>query len=296
LTLRQTAVRELRKGDQLALAVVKPQFMIIRALILLILSTDFPLARGVGGHIDTPETDFPREQERPPGGSSAEQIVSQEDLRLWGASLSTGWTSRQVDYGVDETGNYGAYTTELAFRLQSLTLSVWSAFGTGNDYQEWDFTAGYSLQLGPLFLTPGYNFWYQPRILEGGHSHDASSHELFFVLGTTIVPYVTPSMFLVWDLNNMPGVYTELRCDVTVPLYRDVLSFEPYALLGLNFGYNTRDYYGWNNFQFGLKATWKINRFVSIFSGVNYSIALAALRTIDQGNEVWASTGMILSY
>ena len=27
--------------------------------------------------------------------------------------------------------------------------------------------------------------------------------------------------------------------------------------LGLNFGYNTRAYYGWNNFQFGLKALGK---------------------------------------
>jgi hypothetical protein len=56
---------------------------------------------------------------------------------------------------------------------------------------------------------------------------------------------------------------------------------QPYVLLGLNFGYNTRDYYGWNNFQFGLKATWKINRIVSVFGGVSYSVAMTALKEVD---------------
>jgi hypothetical protein len=198
------------------------------------------------------------------------------------------------------------------------------AFGTGNDYREWDFTLAYFLELGRVFLTPGYNFWYQPRVIEedpdesgdkdqedlegksespaarGNRNsrqlHDASSHELFFVLGTTIVPFVTPSLFLVWDLNNTPGVYMEFRLDGNIRLYREILSIQPYALLGLNFGYNTRAYYGWNNFQFGLTTTWKIDPIVSIFGGINYSVAMTALKRIDQGNEIWASAGVILSY
>ena len=99
-------------------------------------------------------------------------------------------------------------------------------------------------------------------------------------------------MLFVWDLNNTPGAYMELRLDGAVRLYRDLLLLQPYTLVGLNFGYNTRAYYGWNNFQFGLKVTWKINRIVSIFGGINYSVALTALREIDQGNEVWASAGV----
>jgi len=79
-------------------------------------------------------------------------------------------------------------------------------------------------------------------------------------------------------------------------LYRDVLKLQPYALLGLNFGYNTDACYGWNNFQSGLKSTWKINRIVSIFGSVNYSVALTALEEIDQGNEVWASAGVTFTY
>jgi hypothetical protein len=251
-----------------------------------------------------------------------------------GARLSTGWTSREMHYGVDETGDYGAYTTELSLRIKNLTLSVWSGFGTGNDYQEWDFTVAYNFELGPVFLIPGYNFRYQPGVVadehseseedergheeehghsgghdhdepgEGhehshaapGHSHDTYGHEIFFMLGTTVVPYVTPSMFFVCDLNNTPGSYLEVRLDGNIPLYHDIFRLEPYALLGLNLGYNTTASYGWNNFQFGLRAIWKINRYVSLFGGINYSVAMTALKEIDQGNEVWASAGVTFTY
>ena len=119
-----------------------------------------------------------------------------------------------------------------------------------------------------------------------GHSHNTYGNELFFVLGTKAIPYVTPSMLFVSDLNNSPGSYLEIRLDGAIPIYREILKLQPYALLRLNLGYNTNAYYGWNNFQFGLKAIWRINRAISIFGGINYSVAMTALRDIDQGNEV----------
>ena len=78
-----------------------------------------------------------------------------------------------MHYGVDETGDYGAYTNEIALRIRDLTLSAWSGFGTGNDYQEWDFTAAYNFDVGPVFFVSGYNFRYQPGIVEHEHSESA---------------------------------------------------------------------------------------------------------------------------
>jgi hypothetical protein len=274
---------------------------LLTVLTAFFVSTNSALSHGLGGHFYRAEEGRYVSQEKQTSGNSFEQPAIEKDVRWWSASLFTGWTSREIHYGVDETGNYGAYTAELAFQIQNLTLSVWSGFGTGNDYQERDFTVAYSLEAGPVFFTPGYNFRYQPGIVEqdhaepahedhehhevgghghaeAGHSHNTYGNELFFILGTKAVPYVTPSMLFVWDLNNRPGVYMEFRIDGAVRLYRDLLKLQPYGLLGLNFGYNTRAYYGWNNFQFGLKVTWKINRIASIFGGISYSVALTALR------------------
>jgi hypothetical protein len=87
-----------------------------------------------------------------------------------------------------------------------------------------------------------------------------------------------------------------MRVDGAIPAVRRIFLFEPYLLLGLNLGYNTTVYYGWNHFQFGLKASWKVSRFMSIYGGISYSVALTALQQIDQQNEVWASVGLTFSY
>jgi len=205
--------------------------------------------------------------------------------------------------GLKGTEDFGAYTTELNFAYK-IAVSVWSGFGTGNDYREWDFAGARTFDLGMVFFVPVYNFRYQPGIVEhehsespeedhehpetsgheehgeahehhehshtsGGHSHNTYANEIFFVLGTKAIPYVTPSMLFVCDLNNTPGSYLEIRVDGAIPLYREIFQLQPYALLGLNLGYDTTAYYGWNNFQFGLKAICKINHFISIFGGIN---------------------------
>jgi hypothetical protein len=281
-------------------------------------------AHGPGGHRERPEEEILHSTESSESGKSFKS-AHEHSSRWWGASLDAGWESRHIHYGVNETGNSGAYTTELSLWIKDLTVSVWSGFGTGSEYQEWNFTVAYQVDLGSVFFIPGYNFRYTPGIVEqgegeeehgeeggelhdeeghdgheehGGHSHahETYGNELFFVLGTTKIPYVTPNIVFVWDLNNTPGAFMELRLDGDIPVWKDILSVQPYAFLGLNFGYNTQDYYGWNNFQFGIEASWKINKTVRVFGGVNYSVALPALDEIGQGNEVWANAGVSLAY
>lgn len=246
--------------------------------------------------------------------------------RWWGANFTTGWESRHVHYGVDETGPTGAYVNELGVQLGDLTISAWNGIGTGNTYSEWDFTVAYNIEVGPVFIVPGYNLRYTPSFAvnadahgseehyaEEGHEeeeheeehgeeshashvHNAIGNELFIVLGTTAIPYVTPSANFIWDLNSNPGGFMELRLDGDVPVYKDLVSLQPYTLLGLNFGYNTVDYYGWNNFQFGVQATVALHEYVSVFAGVNYSVALEAVQQINQDNVVWANVGLSFAY
>ena len=286
----------------------------------------------IGGHLyraDEEETSLERQEDRTRASASSSTAPRQNGKeRSWVAMFSTGWTSREVQYGIDRTGDYGAYTTELALRLQNLTLGGWFGIGTGNHYQEWDFTVSYTFEFGSVFITPGYNFSYQRSAIEDqdskpereahghfarsahrkaqhrkegnpaepGQSSDTFGNEIFLFLGTSMFSYVTPGMLLVSDVVNPPGSYLEIRLDGEFPVYREVLELQPYVLLGINLGYNTTDYYGWNNFQFGLLASWKINKFVSIFAGINYSVALTALQEIEQGNEVWVSGGVTFTY
>jgi hypothetical protein len=300
-------------------------------LTISLLQIDRVWPHGIGGHLSRTEEvqqSLEEQNERTfPSGSSLAASTKNEKERRWAAMLSTGWTSREVQYGVDQTGNYGAYTTELALRLQNLTLGGWWGFGTGNDYQEWDFTASYTLNLGRVFITPGYNLSYQRSVgeqqasglekkadapsaaahreaqhwkrrdsAEAAQLSEAYGHEVFLFLASSVLPFLTPGIFFVSDVVNVPASYLEVRLDGEVRVCKEAFELQPYILLGINLGYNTAGYYGWNNCQFGLLASWKITRFVSLFGGINYSIALTALRQIGQGNEVWASGGVTFSY
>jgi hypothetical protein len=290
------------------------------------------LSHGIGGHLSRAEEGEKsleqQEQRTLSSASSSAAPTENEKERSWGATLSTGWTSREVQYGIDQTGDYGAYTTELALRLQNLTLSGWSGFGTGNHYREWDFTVSYNIKFGPVVITPGYNLSYQRSLVgdpasesereaqahsagrrqreaqhqkehdsaEPRQSSDGYFNEIFFFLETSVVPYVTPGMLFVSDVVNAPGSYLEIRLDGEIRIYKEAFELQPYVLLGVNLGYNTTDYYGWNNFQFGLLALWRINGFVSLFGGINYSVALTALHRIEQGDVVWTGAGVMFSY
>jgi hypothetical protein len=242
--------------------------------------------------------------------------------RWWAVAATTGWESRHVHYGVNETGNSGAYVNEINVQAGNFLFSAWNGFGLGNEFLEWDFSVAYQIEIGPIFIVPGYNFRYMPGHVEnghsgghahhdddddhhddhddhddhGGHAHKEIGHELFLSLGTTAIPYVTPSANFIWDLNNTPGAFLEFRVDGDVPVYKDIVSLQPYTLLGLNFGYNTTDYYGWNNFQFGVQGTVRLTRYVSAFAGVNYSVALEALQKIEQDNVFWVNVGLSFAY
>ncbi|MEY3480044.1 MAG: hypothetical protein RIQ71_819 [Verrucomicrobiota bacterium] len=240
--------------------------------------------------------------------------------RDWGASLATGWESRHVHYGVDESGPSGAYVNEIGVRIGDFSANIWNGFGLGNQLVEWDFTAGYNFEVGPFFITPGYNLRYVPGYADNdrgesgheehglesdarhagdaghNHAHNTYGNELFIVVGTTAIPYVTPSTVFIWDLDNNPGGFMEFRLDGEVPVYKDIVSFQPYALLGLNLGYNTSEVYSLNNFQTGLQATCRLCAWASIYAGINYSVALEALDEIGQGNVAWVNVGLRLAY
>jgi hypothetical protein len=248
-------------------------------------------------------------------GKSFQEVEVEQPERIWGASLTTGWESRHVHYGINETGNQGAWTNEVALWIGDFGVSVWNGFGLGNNFEEWDFTASYAIEAGPVFFIPGYNFRYLPQSGEDAHGHDEHEHEehghheeeashahleynneLFAVLGTNAIPYITPSTVFIWNLNDTPGGFLEFRIDGDVPVIKEALTLNPYALLGLNFGYNTTAEYGLNNFQFGIQADWQINEYLTAFAGINYSIALAALEAIGQGNEAWVNAGVSVGF
>ena len=81
-------------------------------------------SHGIGGHLSRVEEgekpDEEQEERTLTSASSPAASMDKRKERNWAATLSTGWTSREIQYGIDQTGDDGAYTTELTLRLQNL--------------------------------------------------------------------------------------------------------------------------------------------------------------------------------
>ncbi len=237
-----------------------------------------------------------------------------------------------MHHGVDESGRHGAFTNELTLWYDQWSFQFWNGIGIDSGFAKYEFSLAYHLEAGPVFFSPGYRYRYQPGFSSEGHQHGAEEeahedhhghhghhgheddhdgeeghgahahvhkthgHELFAVLGTTVIPYVTPSVAVVWDVNNTPGAYVEFKVESDLELYPERLRFAPYALVGINGGYTSREVKGWNHSQIGGTLTFKINEHLSIYAGAHYSIPLEVTRSLDQPHRAWANGGLSFSY
>lgn len=238
-------------------------------------------------------------------GKSFKECIQEVPDKSWNASFTSAWESRHIHNGVNESGKSGAMTNEVEISFGDLDLSAWNGLGLGNDFEEWDFSACYNFDLGPIFFTPGYNLRYAASFgheeeheeeEHEEHDHKLYNNELFAIIGTEAIPYVTPSTVLIWNLNDSPGGYVAFRLDGEVPICKDTLTINPYALLSLNLGYTSNEHEGWNNFEYGIQGNWRINKFLTAFAGASYSVAMNSLTHMGQENEFWLRTGLSVGF
>lgn len=219
------------------------------------------------------------------------------------ALLKVGWDSLYMYRGVNvlrggkRYGN-GIGWTDLSIdravtKQDILSVEAWNCFATsGEAYREFDLTLGYTRMIGDLAIEVGYEFFY-------GYSFPTFvSHELTLTASQEIVigtATVTPSLAYAYSLgpDSNDGVasggtgssYLLARVDASLPVYRDLISLDPWTAFGVNFSYNTRSgpggeeetFRGVNNLEFGLAISLHLTQAVSLVPYVAYSRALTNL-------------------
>jgi hypothetical protein len=89
--------------------------------------------------------------------------------------------------------------------------------------------------------------------------------------------------------------YLDIRVSGSIPVIKDVLSVDPWAAFGLNFGYNLQgpsaddlsSFDGANNIEFGAALPWKVNDIITVSGYVAYSYAFEQLGGITQPSTFW---------
>jgi hypothetical protein len=243
-----------------------------------------------------------------------ETVVVEEEPSSWyNAALSTGYDSLYMFRGVNTLGGPGTgygnslWWTDANFTWNisdsdTLTVGGWQAFGLSKaSYREFDAYLNYMHSFGDLAVGLGYTFYY---VYPPGSSYYANelnakvaySIDLGFM---SLTPAVTYYFNLGPDndtgaangLVNTASSYLDLRVNGSIPVIKDVVSIDPWAAFGLNFGYNLngnlQQFDGANSLEFGVAVPWAINDIITLSGYVAYSYAFEDLYGITAPNTFW---------
>ena len=241
------------------------------------------------------------------GKTVQEKVVVEEEARKWwSADLSTGWDSLYMFRGVnvlrfDQDGNkqkYGSslYWTQVNVSFMptendTISLGSWMAFGIGNTrYKEFDGIVNYAHTFGDLEVSVGYIFYYYLNsVLYQNELTAKLAYTFNLPAGITLVPSLTYFFNLGPDFHDFrrgTGVvetassFLVARLDAGIPIYKDIISLEPWFAFGVSFDFNARtadnesgfDFFtGANNIEVGIALPIKINDVISLSGYGAYS-------------------------
>lgn len=246
------------------------------------------------------------------GKTFKETVVVEEEPSSWyNAALSTGYDSLYMFRGwnvLRGDGSYGngLWWTDANFTWNItdndfLTVGGWMAFGMSKaSYREFDAYLNYVHTIGDLSLGLGYTFYYAFPPASQDFANELNAKVAYAVdLGfMSVTPSVTYFFNLGPDygpgdeigLVDTGSSYLLFRVDSSIPIIADVLSIDPYAAFGLNFGYNydaTGSFDGANNLEFGVSVPWAINDVITLSGYIAYSYAFQDIWGTTEPNTFW---------
>ncbi len=248
------------------------------------------------------------------GKTFKETVVVEEEPTSWyNAALSTGYDSLYMFRGANVLGGPGngygnsLWWTDANFTWNItdndfLTIGGWMAFGLSKaSYREFDTYVNYVHTFGDLSVGLGYTFYY---VFPPGAQYFANelNAKVAYAIDLGFMT-VTPSATYFFNLGpdndtgaanglvNTASSYLDLRVNGSIPVIADVLSVDPWAAFGLNFGYNLDGngsaFDGANNLEFGVAIPWAINDVITLSGYVAYSYAFEDLYGTTADNTFW---------
>jgi hypothetical protein len=255
-------------------------------------------------------------------GTTVKQMpeIEVEVESWWTATLSTGIESKYMFRGYDQyaiagvagltpnavrVNNSPLIWTNLEASAYGFTIGAWygdnlvGVGGTGSAFNELDLYVDYTYSFGPVDLSVGYVGYIVPD------TNATPFHEVYIGFAYTALPYVTPSVVWYQGFGQQfnQGRYLEIRLDSSIPIYKDIVTIDPYALVSYS-DYAVVGRSNWNHYQLGVAVNWQINSIISVFGGINYSGPLdivasgGAFGTPSYYNnsDVWGGGGISFTF
>jgi len=235
-------------------------------------------------------------------------------------TLTTGYDSMYNFRGIDWIPNTGIWTVTAAptwhiTANDTLTMPLWFCVAVGQNsspssynskpYTELDVPINYLHTFGNFGLGCGYTLYnYFNYTFPGGSYKPGGTgiqHEVNVTANYTVktgdVAW-TPSITYFYELGqHAPYNYASINAgssflspalSVAVPLYKDIVSFNPVTQYNISFGYNNTassggasKLYGFNNWQLVAPVTWKITSNISLTGYAAYTYQPDLMNTVS---------------
>ena len=248
-------------------------------------------------------------------------VVEEKTTPLFNAALSTGYDSLYMFRGANVLGtgsnSYGSslYWTDLnaTWNITAndlFNVGSWQAFGLVNSsYKENDVYATYTHLFGDLAASLGYTFYNVFSLPVYANELSAKLAYTAKVGDVSITPSVAYFFELGPDISdkgsqNAGTSFLAFRVDSSIPLYKDIVSLQPWVGFGLNFGFNPKTnsagesvlFNGANNLETGIAVPVKINSVVSVSGYVAYSYAFYDLWGTTEPSTFWGGGKVTFSF
>ena len=252
-------------------------------------------------------------------GKNFKQPVIETPTPALTGTISTGYDSMYNFRGIDWIPNTGIWTVTAAptwhiTANDTLSMPLWfcvavgqtgnSAPYNGNPYTELDIPINYLHTFGNFGLGCGYTMYnyFNYGFPKTGGSYTPGGtgiqHEVNLTANYTVKTGAvawTPSITYFYELGqHAPYNYASINAGssflspalaASVPLYKDIVSFNPVTQYNISFGYNNATdgskVYGFNNWQIVAPITWKITSSISLTGYIAYTYQPDLMNTVS---------------
>jgi len=224
--------------------------------------------------------------ESPPGVGVPISVV-ESDQQTYSLAGSVAVSNRYVTEGINNVPDTPFYFSEVNVGYHGFTLGVWYAEAFSDAYNEVNLYADYTVQIRLVDIYGGVNFLLYPSDAE------SSSWELYLGMEWELTPWVALFAETFYDMRDVKGGFAELGVVGQVPLLEDYISFNPYVLYGLDYGFvsDSRKLRN-NNIQIGVELNFFVTANFRVFGNANHSFALFNLDRMDEADVSWVEGGV----
>lgn len=251
------------------------------------------------------------------GKNAKQPVVAETPTPTFAGTISTGYDSMYNFRGIDWIPNTGIWTVTAAptwniTANDSLTMPLWFCVAVAQNsspssynskpYTELDIPINYLHKFGNLGVGCGYTLYnYFNYTFPGGSYNPGGTgiqHEVNVTANYTVKTGAvawTPSITYFYELGqHAPYNYASINAGssfltpalaASVPLYKDIVSFNPVTQYNISFGYNNntagQKVYGFNNWQLVAPITWKITSNISLTGYAAYTYQPDLMNTVS---------------